>query len=563
MNKKALITGVLSLALSAVSQAAVNYVGNTADSDVTTVINLASDPTGTYGGTYAPATATSRAVWSWSALDGLGNPNHWVLEEIVFITGGDLYIEPGTIVRGQPRTDSATYNPGALVISRGAKILAAGNSGAPIVFTSASSTGAAFGGRTSGQTPSYWDAAPLTAPQSPTTSGSWGGVLICGNAPTNVDRDGVGIQQFFDIHGAFTVSTDDRSSIEGIPTGTSANLGGYERFGGHAEADNSGILSYVSIRHGGANLSSNNEINGLTMGGVGRGTTVNYIEIWGNTDDGVEIFGGSVNLDHIVIVAPQDDGLDIDVGYSGTVQFLAVIASAATDKLGEWDGSYEGENVNGFTTGTPAVAVSRTPVAQFTVANATLIGNVGASPSNATCSGLNIRDQAAPRFVNSIVVNMTSQTTGANTNGLLEIDNRTPIGVTTVASTTTNMFATEIAYLKGVSFYSAAGINTVAGWVANGSSDAAMEAKLGDLKFANSFNNNPGFANLPTGGTLPAGQLFDPKPTTADSAVYDDDFVGANASYVAVPYRGAFDGGELTLWTADWSAADVYQLLVK
>lgn len=561
MNKKALLTGALSLALCAVSQAAVNYVG-TPGGDVATVIDLSSDPSGTYGGSYSPATATSRAVWSWAAADQV------VLEDIVIITGGDLYIEPGTIVRGQPRSAAGVYDPGALLIARGAKILAQGNSTAPIVFTTAATSAALEANRIpsgSQNTALFWDQVKdndgnYVTPQSPLLAGKWGGVLMCGNAPTNVDRDTVGTQDFFGIENPAVkgLTTDDRSSIEGIPTTSVAFTGGHDRFGGFAEADNSGILSYASIRHGGANLSSNNEINGLTVGGLGRGTTINNIEIWGNTDDGVEIFGGTVNMDHILVVAPQDDGLDLDVGYTGTVQFLCVIASTATDKLAEWDGSYDGaEVVNGFANN-GAVTVTRTPVAQFTVANATFIGNNGGTST--TSSGFHVRDQAAPRLVNSIIVGSTSQGSPVSA-GPIEFDNRA-----TGTYSTGNMLDKEISYFKGVSLWdnTAQAKTTWTQWVISTSSAGAalVQGKLSDAKFANNPDNNPGFTNIPV-GALTSGLNFDPKPTSADSAVFEDDFVAASGSYLAVGYRGAFDPAEALLWTADWSAADLYDLVVK
>jgi hypothetical protein len=393
---------------------------------------------------------------------------------------------------------------------------------------------------------------------------TWGGIIICGNAPTNSDRDGAGQQDYFDVTGNTaamsnggavsgnrTVSNDDRFSIEGIPTSSAAFTGGYDRFGGFNASDNSGVLTYLSIRHGGANLTANNEINGLTMGGVGLGTTVNNIEIWGNTDDGVELFGGNVNLKNIAIFGVQDDGLDLDTGYHGTVQFLLVVGGSSTDKLGEWDGSYQSEttiNSASYTTG--PVTITRTPFANFTIANATLVGNSNGTKS----SSLDINDQASPRVLNSIIVNPGV----FGSAGPIEIDNT----ATDVYSTTSN-FLQGRAYFKGVTFSSST-YNTATLLFANGSSDSSIRTEVSKAAYANDFSDSVGFVNVPTGGALNANLEFDPRPVSISEGQYlEEAFVGVNSGYVSPGYRGAFDPALANLWTADWTAADAYGLIVK
>ena len=585
MNLKSFLFGASSLALIASTQAATRYVGNNLDGDLTTIIDLSTSPVGTYGGSYDSATKT----WTWSASDT------YVLEDIVFITNGTLVIEAGSIVRGQPRTDAGTYDPGALVIAAGAKLIAdGGNSTNPIIFTTASTTGAATGGRASGANPTFWDSAPKTAPQSSNTAGLWGGLVLLGKGPTNVDRDaGMGsgsgattnavgttlkgtVDQIIFGEGSgatgntfsgvytdgttftnltTTATTDDRSSVEGIPAG-SAQTAGVDRFGGSHESDNSGVVRFVSIRHGGANLASNNELNGLTLGGVGRGTTVEYVEIYGNTDDGVELFGGSVNLKNILIVDVQDDGLDVDVGYTGTVQFLLVVAGTLTDKLLEWDGSYEAETVNGFTIA-GAVSASHTPVTNFSVYNATLIGNTGATGTGSFNSSINIRDQAAPRLVNSIFVNP------ANSSAAIKIDNRANVANN---RDTLQNFKTGVAEFRGVTCYKS-GLTAVANWITvtrvNGTDDATeaeVETAFSLSARANYFNLNPGLSSLPT-AALGASSLVNPVPnsSTADvgstDSALDDTLGNYNASVVNVFYRGAFEADVTELWTSGWTAS--------
>ncbi|MBT6006007.1 MAG: hypothetical protein HOG79_09835, partial [Prolixibacteraceae bacterium] len=109
--------------------------------------------------------------------------------------------------------------------------------------------------------------------------------------------------------------------------------------GGVNENDNSGVLRYVSIRHGGTNIGESNEINGLTLGGVGRETIVDYVEVISNDDDGVEIFGGTVNLKHMVVSGCDDDAFDYDLGWTGNGQFwLGVQSKFLGDNLIEAGG---------------------------------------------------------------------------------------------------------------------------------------------------------------------------------------------------------------------------------
>ena len=546
----ALLTGLVGLPL---TQAAVQYIGVTPTNDATTttIVDLSTDPTGTWGGSYDAATKT----WFWDHADGV------ILENIVTITGGTLMIPEGTIVRGQPR--GAAYNPGALLIARNAKLIAQGNSSNPIVFTTASigTPTNETGTRASGGAPVFWDNDPKVSPKTPTIAGIWGGVLVLGNASTNADRTGqTGFQRFFE-EGYDAANTDDRSSVEGIPGLSSAGLAGLDRFGGHKDNDNSGIISYVSIRHGGAKLASDAEINGLTVGGLGNGTTINNVEIWGNTDDGVEIFGGTVNLNNIVIVAPQDDGLDLDVGYRGTVQNLLVIGANLTDKLGEWDGDYTGETVNGFpetplAAGGP-VATNGLPYSAYTIANATFIGNPAVSPGNNFTNSLHLRDQTNARVVNSIFVNLGSNAA----RGPIMVNNPTTGTAAVSPRRTTDGFVFGRSYFKGVTFD---GAQTTADALVNfGQVDSVVIASLETPDYANLFGVSVGFQNVPTGGTLPTNQLLDPRPTQNADAVLEDAVVGASGNYVFLPYRGAFDPSLTSLWTAGWTAADAYNLVIE
>jgi len=588
-KSKLMIAGLASLVMAAGAHAGVKYIGTTGGTassivdlsvpSVDGVVYTEATFEAAFGGDYTPAGAAINGVPTWQ----LTTADQYVLEDIVTITNGNLIIDAGVVVRGQPRTSPTDFDGGALMIAAGAKIIAAGEATAPIVFTTASTTGGLTGGRASGASPVFWDQPGVLTPKSPEVAGLWGGVIVLGKAPTNADRDagiaGTGTLNPFLVAGKSTigqviygygsgankdtfsgsytdgdtysglvavVTNDDRSGIEGIPASSSIALTGLDRFGGFDADDNSGIIKYASIRHGGSNLALNSEVNGLTLGGVGRGTTISYVEIYGNTDDGLEIFGGTVNCDHIVIVAQQDDGLDFDTGWTGTLQFAVVIGGSLSDKLLEWDGSYEAESVNGFANTNPSV-ISQTPVANYSIYNATLIG--GAPGGN---HGIHIRDQSAARLVNSLVVNA-----GGN---LLEVDNRSGVAA---QRNTTNLFAIGLAEIVGVSF-AKSGVTTASAWTNGGSADATIDTAISVAARANYFNigadSNPGLATLPVAPLAP-NQFITLVPNSglassgALDAVLDDGTFSANATITFVSYRGAFEPDTTEKWTSGWTAA--------
>lgn len=267
---------------------------------------------------------TGTATWT--------NDRIWVLTEPVYINKGDiLTIEPGTIIQGR---DGSGENASALVVVPGAQIIAEGTKEQPIIFTYEGDTG---------NTPTD-------------VRGKWGGLILLGNATINTD---LGI-----------------SPIEGL---LESNIRAY--YGGNNDTDNSGILRYVSIRHGGMVLRKDNEINGLTLGGVGSGTTIEYVEVISNVDDGIEWFGGTVGLNNVISAYNRDDAIDYDTGYRGKNQFMIVHQDEnAGDRGGEHDGGINPAN---------------TPFAVPVFYNITSIGN----PNGQVAI---FRDNAGGEYHNSI-----------------------------------------------------------------------------------------------------------------------------------------------------------------
>jgi len=228
------------------------------------------------------------------------NDNVYVLDGYVYLeAGGVLNIQAGTTIYGleSPTTSDAAS---ALIITRDAQIFAEGTANEPIIFTAeAVFDGAIF--------------------PDETVVGLWGGLVILGNG--TVARPGC------------------TEFIEGIPNEPRTEYGGCTN-----DTESSGILRYVSIRHGGAELAPGSEINGLTLGGVGSGTEIDYVEIFANSDDGIEWFGGTVNVSHLISAFCGDDGTDYDQGWRGNGQYWLMIQG---EDAGGNGGEHDGANPDG------------------------------------------------------------------------------------------------------------------------------------------------------------------------------------------------------------------------
>ena len=236
----------------------------------------------------------------------------WLIKGRVSVTDGTtLTIPAGTIIKAASGTGA---DASTLIVARGGKIIANGTADNPIIMTAAADN-IQVGG-------TYPESGPALKVD---TRGLWGGLLILGRAPCSFKSDVTELQ------------------IEGIPTSDTNGL-----YGGSVADDNSGSFQYISIRHGGAEIGEGNEINGLTLGGVGSGTTVNQIEVLGNVDDGIEFFGGTVKATNLLVWGQGDDAIDVDQGYAGTIDGALVVLTAASDHGFEIDGP-EGSAPGRFT----------------------------------------------------------------------------------------------------------------------------------------------------------------------------------------------------------------------
>ena len=276
------------------------------------------------------------------------NNNIYVLHGMVFVNDGQtLTIEAGTVIKGAPGTGA---NASALIVARGAKIMADGTANDPIIFT--------------------FEGDPLDGSVPYDTRGQWGGVIVLGSGILN--------------------SVPGESAIEGIPTSEPRGL-----YGGNDDNDDSGVIKYVSIRHGGTDIGAGNEINGLTLGGVGSATVIEYVEIFANNDDGIEFFGGKPNVKHALVVFCADDSYDYDEGFRGNGQFWVTVQDAVGgvgDRGGEHDGGTDPED--------------GTPYATPTISNVTYIGRGVDSGKRA----LTFRDNAGGFYSNSVFANWAKGT---------------------------------------------------------------------------------------------------------------------------------------------------------
>jgi len=259
----------------------------------------------------------------------------YLLKAHTFVEGATLTIEPGTTILGDTGS--------SLVITQTAKILAAGTKDKPIVFSSAKPAGTR-------------------------KAGDWGGVVLLGKAPINV--------------------AGGTQKIEGFPA--SETRTGY---GGTDAAHNCGTLKYVRSEFAGFQLAPDNELNSITLGGCGSATTVDYVQTLLGNDDGIEIFGGSVNVTHAVISQPDDDGLDTDFGWIGKAQWIIVQQNKLTgDKAFEWDNNNSAHDAE--------------PRNNPQVWNVTLVGSgAGAGMAGKKQGAMHLRRGTAGTIGNGIVVN--------------------------------------------------------------------------------------------------------------------------------------------------------------
>lgn len=405
------------------------------------------------------------------------------LNGFVYVMDGvTLTIEPGTLIKGDKVTKST------LVVTRGGKINATGTVDKPIVFTSNQAAGSR-------------------------NAGDWGGLILLGKAPVNAGTD---------------------VKIEGglVPT-NGGDEKKYISYGGTVSDDNSGTLKYVRVEYAGVAYTVDNEINGITFGGVGSGTTIDYVEVYKSGDDAFEWFGGTVNAKHLLAIGTQDDDFDTDFGFSGKIQFAL---AQRFERLADVSGS------NGFESDNNADGTSATPQTSAVFSNVTILGpsfpksgSVNANYANAA----QIRRNSAQSIVNSIF--------SSYTNGIYFDDAKpgTPgIGTSANVSRGDAIFTNNIIYgMKANPLRGGASILDMINKANLFDASLHADALLTDpFKFPASDSKEAGTANF----TLKSGSL----------AATGADFTNAKVSiafFDKVAYRGAFGTDN---WASGWAHLD-------
>lgn len=270
----------------------------------------------------ATVTGTITANQTWAAGTTV------LLQGPVYVRGCTLTIAPGVVVLG-----SKAIAGSALIICRGAQIQAPGTVANPIVFTSDQAPGAR-------------------------AIGDWGGVILLGSAALNF--------------------TNGINNVEGLPVSLDSEYGGGASPNNN---DNSGTLQYVRIEYGGYVYQPNKEINGLTLGAIGKGTTIDHIQCSFTNDDGFEWFGGTVNAKYLVSYRNLDDDFDTDNGYSGNVQFGLIVRdpNIADNPAVSTSEGFESDNDANGTTATPQTGAI--------FSNVTMVGPYRGATTNTIASG--------------------------------------------------------------------------------------------------------------------------------------------------------------------------------
>jgi len=403
--------------------------------------------------------------------------NVYFIDDLLYVpSGSELFIEPGTVLRG---VFGEAEDANALVVSRGGKIFANGNDCCPIIFTDEND--------------------PLDGTYSVDIRGQWGSLLILGNAPNNLLL----------ADGGLAVG-DGVGTIEGLVPGDSRN-----HYGGTNPMDNSGVLRYVSLRHGGTDIGDGNEINGLTLGSVGNGTIIEHVEVIANNDDGIEWFGGTVDVKYATVLFCNDDYFDWDQGWSGRGQYFFGVMlpqfgalAAQGDEGFEIDGDDEDSN--------------NPPLSNPTIYNATVIGR-------AANRGVLAKENTQGEISNSIFANFPQG---------IDVDNSRAVDAYN------QWLNGDLVFLNN-SFAGVASNFTV-GLAAPSPADLATFMSDGNMDDNDVIDFS--FTIDPTSNAVT--DAYNPVPAVGDAS---SDITAPNDGFFdPVQYRGAFKPGAEP-WTAGWT----------
>jgi hypothetical protein len=470
--------------------------------------------------------------------------------QIYVLPGATLTIEPGTVIA------STTNLGGSLAICRGARIVANGTNESPIIFTSKADVATWTGGN------------PKTG-TARVAMNEWGNLTVMGRAYIGKYGNGAASTNTAAPNAA------NFAQMEGL-TGSSSTDPNVI-YGGGDDLDSSGTFSYVSLRYGGKVIGLGNELNGLSLGGIGKETVIDHIEIYNNVDDGIEIWGGNVNLQYFSIWNIGDDSLDIDQGWRGKAQFGLIVQGYSGNAA---QGSGVGDNILEID---GAEKSDAQPVTTGVVYNLTCIGQTGSTGGD---TGVEFRDNANLQVRNSVFMDVGEQvfrninTDGEATGGQTGYGHNGTLSYAARWTTPYNTYSSVNAFANPASAYQAQVDGNLIDvrdcvFYNNLNASAYTEANTyGVFTSGNNVNAGTSAAN-PTAMPIAAitkGTAVNPNGSLIIRPVTSIDPRAANAAVTSVgsapndgffeqaQFRGAFSS--TGNWLCGWTAVDAYGINV-
>jgi hypothetical protein len=470
--------------------------------------------------------------------------------QIYVLPGATLTIQPGTVIA------STTNLGGSLAICRGARIVANGTNDLPIIFTSKADV-------------ATWTAGNPKTGTARVAMNEWGNLTVMGRA--YVGKYGNGAPST----NTAAPSAANFAQMEGL-TGSSSTDPNVI-YGGGDDLDSSGTFSYVSLRYGGKVIGLGNELNGLSLGGIGKETVIDHIEIYNNVDDGIEIWGGNVNLQYFSIWNIGDDSLDIDQGWRGKAQFGLIVQGYSGNAA---QGSGVGDNILEID---GAEKSDAQPVTTGVVYNLTCIGQTGSTGGD---TGVEFRDNANLQVRNSVFMDVGEQvfrninTDGEATGGQTGYGHNGTLSYAARWTTPYNTYSSVNAFANPASAYQAQVDGNLIDvrdcvFYNNLNASAYTEANTyGVFTSGNNVNAGTSAAN-PTAMPIAAitkGTAVNPNGSLIIRPVTSIDPRAANAAVTSVgsapndgffeqaQFRGAFSS--TGNWLCGWTAVDAYGINV-
>jgi hypothetical protein len=455
--------------------------------------------------------------------------------QIYVLPGATLTIEPGTVIASTPTTNGG----GSIAVCKGAQIIANGTRTQPIIFTSTADVATWVNGDPKTGT---WRA----------IANEWGNLTIMGDA--YISENAIATN-------TATPNASNYANMEGLTAASATDT--RVRYGGGNDDDDSGSLKYVSIRYAGRVVGLNNELNGLSLGGIGRNTEISHIEIMNNVDDGIEIWGGTVNLKNFAVWNIGDDSLDIDQGYRGKIQYGLIVqgySALAAQGSGIGDNAIE---VDG------AEQSDFQPVTTTTMYNMTVIGQPVSGDH-----GVAYRDNARVQVRNSIFMDLGERAVAIDNvdgDGGLGYGYNGTLAWATTWTTPYNTFSTVNAPANPAAFYtvqSSGFLNEITDSVYFRNLNAAAYTEANNRAVFAAGNNNvqvagsaaadAPIASITRGPNAIFGTLvmqpvtaLDPRPRNA--ALTSVNAAPADGFFTPAQYRGAFAPTES--WLGQWTAS--------